>query len=778
MQEEVRREKMFGNIASRIKLLLCTLMLVVTTLTVGLTSQALAWETLKFEKTAKRVCDEITYNIHIEIAASGKDDLPYTLWDPKIVGLLPLSSPTDVKFISTPAVVASTTLNANGWSTSFSLPKATLPYTAIIDVSFTTRIDPAAIGNSDIKISNQAALKFLKVSEHIVSKDPAKPGSPVTPQGSFVKSEWPTDIVVPIAELKQCMKKDDVVISSNSVSGSCFSPDPKVTCGKTPGTYVITLNAQTMGPSAPTEVTLTSLTPGVSIVNPQTSYAVNASGQVQVTVAGATPGQSIEFDISGSNGAPDPKTGLNVCCAGKIKIEIPKDLPCDIKPRIEVSKSCLPAKPNGNSGYSAICQITVKSWGVHPNPVTILEKLLGNGTVTYVSATDPWSCVPSSVTSPAPMSCTLPGNTLNPITDTSVIDVKVDFKNAGDVKEAKNCAAHLISDSKRGVPSCVHFTIEEKSTVEVEKKCGPASLRKYPIGPTATGLGYVSQCTITLKTTGPQTGTLSVNDGLSGGTLLGFASISTPAWNCLGNNCSIAGSSLNQTASVSTFNASVALANPGAVKDGRNCAIVKRGPRALDRGCVTFEIDEPPKEPEVAITKVCEPAKQLDSPVLQFGSKCTITVTTTGPVQTNLVVSENLVGNGQVTSFTNTSTPAWTCIPGQCDMDGSNLNQTSSVSTFEAMVTFPAGQGADQASARNCAKLGMDAHVRILLARRHPMAISRSPRPAPRPNPRKVRCLVPMSQSVRSRSQRQDHNQGRSLSMMCYQASQALPSRP
>lgn len=487
---------------------------------------------------------------------------------------------------------------------------------------------------------------------------------------------------------------------------SCFTPDIKVTCGKTPGTYVITLNANTGNGAAPTEVEITPLTPGVTIVNAAPVYQVNSNGQVVITIAGANPGDAIEFAVSGSRADPNSEDGMSICCVGTIKVEIPKDIACDIKPEVKVSKACLPAKPNGNGGYSAMCQITVTTTGAQPSPLTVLEGLSGTGTVTYVSATDPWVCAPASVTAPAPMSCTLPGNTLNPVSDTSVIDVKVDFPNKGAVEEAKNCAAQQLEAGATGPKSCVPFTIDDESTVEVEKKCEPATPGKYAVNPYTTGFGYISNCTITVTTTGPQTGTLSVGDSLTGGSLVSFGSTSTPAWSCSANICSIAGASLNQTSSISTFSAQVVFANPGAVQEGRNCAVVARDQTKLDKDCVTFET-----ESEVSITKVCEPPTQLDSPVLQFGSKCIITVTTTGPVQSHLTVSDQLTGGGQVTSFTSTSTPAWTCTAGQCEIAGSSLNQTSSVSTFEAIVTFPPGQGADQAVATNCAKLGQDAHL-------------------------------------------------------------------
>ncbi len=358
---------------------------------------------------------------------------------------------------------------------------------------------------------------------------------------------------------------------------SCLSGKAEVACGKAPGTYVITLKTQGNGGVTPDVVSITPKTAGVTILNSQVSYPV-INGQVKITVAGANPGDTLEFDMEGTVIGAGSVEGSDLCCNGTIKVEIPRDLPC------------------------------------------------------------------------------------------------------------------------------------EKPTVDVTKVCEPATYRKYALGQAVDAIGWVSTCTITVKTTGPQSGTLSVTDQLNGGgALLGVSSTTTPPWTCGPTGCSINGSLLDQTASTSVFSAQVAFATKGGALEAKNCATVHGRQKPLDRDCTKITVDDP-EEPDVTIAKVCEPARQLDSPVLQFGARCTITVTTTGPIQTHLVVSDTLSGNGQVTSFTNTSTPAWTCIPGQCDMEGSNLDQTSSVSTFDAFVTFPAGQGAEQATARNCATLGFDAH--------------------------------------------------------------------
>ena len=75
------------------------------------------------------------------------------------------------------------------------------------------------------------------------------------------------------------------------VTFACLSADPKVTCGTTPGTYVVTLSPNSTGSTSPSEFEVTVLTPGVSIQNAQPKYIIGPSGQLQLTLIGANPGE-------------------------------------------------------------------------------------------------------------------------------------------------------------------------------------------------------------------------------------------------------------------------------------------------------------------------------------------------------------------------------------------------------------------------------------------------------------------------------------------------------
>ena len=271
------------------------------------------------------------------------------------------------------------------------------------------------------------------------------------------------------------------------------------------------------------------------------------------------------------------------------------------EPTIKVTKVCDPAKhvwigdlpPRPNmppNGYVAMCHITVSTTGPVVNPISVSEVLSGAGTVTYAGATDPWTCAPPMVPGNTPMNCTLPGNVMTGPSDTSIIDVKVTFTSAGAVKDAKNCAAATYA-GKELEKSCDDFVIDE-GTVSVEKKCEPAVYGKYPVGPAATGLGLHANCTITVTTTGPQSGTITVGDTLAG--TGNIVNMTAPApWTCTTPNCSVNGAALNQTTSTTLIGVIAVFANAGDAMEAKNCAIVNVAGKPADESCTPIVVDKP-----------------------------------------------------------------------------------------------------------------------------------------------------------------------------------------
>jgi Domain of unknown function (DUF5979) len=542
-----------------------------------------------FTKTAKRDCDKITYTIEVKTLSNGAFPDTITIADNWPAGLIPASA---VQFSSTPAVAASTTLTPTGWATTFNTPVGPggQPVLSSYVITFTSTIDPAALNGGDFKLSNQAILTIKSLPTLKYKSD--DPSTAV--QGDA------TTILIPVAEVKKCL---GTTTGDNGPTKSCLKGDAVVTCGKVAGTFDVTLNLGGSGGVIPTTAQISVLTPGVTIVSPASSYPV-IGGKVKLTLAGATPGQVIDFQMDGSSTTPDPQTGLSICCNGKISITIPKGLKCNPpKPTIDITKICdlaqhvwigdLPPKPNmPANGYVAMCHIKVTTTGNIPNPISLSEVMSGTGTVKYMGATDPWACVPPMVPGNTPMNCTLPGNTMTGPSDTSIIDVKVTFTNAGDVKEAKNCAAATY-DGVQTKKACDDFQIGE-GTIKVEKKCSPAVYGKYPVGPAATGLGFHADCQITVTTTGPQMGAITVGDNLIGsGTVL---NMNAPApWACTTPNCTVNGAALNQTSSTTVISATAVFTSAGNAMEAKNCAEVKVAGKAAGESCTGITVAEKAK---------------------------------------------------------------------------------------------------------------------------------------------------------------------------------------
>lgn len=538
-----------------------------------------------FTKTAKRDCDKVTYTIEVKTLSNGMFPDTITISDNWPAGLLPASA---VQFSSTPAVAASTTLTSTGWATTFNTPVGPggQPVLSSYVITFTSTIDPAALNGGDFKISNQAMLtiKSLPTLKY-KSDDPS-----TTVQGDA------TTILIPVADVKKCL---GTTTGDNGSTKSCLKGDAVVTCGKVAGTFDVTLTLGGNGGVVPTTAQISVLTPGVTIVSPASSYPV-IGGKVKLTLAGATPGQIIDFQMDGSSTTPDPTSGLSICCNGKISITIPKDLDCAPKSTIDITKICdpaqhvwigdMPPKPNmPANGYVAMCHIKVTTTGNVPNPISVSEMMSGTGAVKYMGSSDPWACVPPMVPGNTPMNCTLPGNTVTGPTDTSTIDVKVTFTSAGDVKEAKNCAAATY-DGVQTKKACDDFQIGE-GTIKVEKKCSPAIYGKYPVGPATTGLGLHADCQITVTTTGPQTGAITVGDNLIGtGTVV---NMNAPApWACTTPNCTVNGAALNQTSSTTVISAIAVFANAGNALEAKNCAEVKVAGKPSGESCTGITVAE------------------------------------------------------------------------------------------------------------------------------------------------------------------------------------------
>ena len=564
-----------------------------------------------FTKSAKRDCDMVIYTLHVDVVSNGASPQTIFISDSWPAGLLPASA---VQVSGAPPVTTNTILTATGWAVDFTTATGAGSINGGYDITFTSQIDPAFLSSGDFKLVNQATLKIGKDGKPLLSDDPATaaPGDE-------------TIVEVLAADIKAC--KDPPPGKQ-----SCLSADAKVTCGNKPGTYVITLNTVGAGGVVPDFVQITPLTPGISLSPAQVSYAVTG-GQVQVTVVGATPGQTIEFDVEGTTLDAGSVKGTDLCCNGKIQVTIPKDLACG-EPKVDITKNCGPATAVPNSHkVQANCAITVTSTGAVTTPLSISETLSGAGTVSFASSFDPWTCVPPSVPGGTPMACTLPANTLNPVSDTSVINVTVDFANMGDAVDAKNCARL----SPGGAESCDGFAGGE---IKVEKICEPATEVVGAIN------HFEASCKITVTSTGPISGLVAIAEMLGGaGTITGI-SHSDP-WVCSPSpavpvntpiNCTIPGSAFNPAGDTSVVDVTLSFANAGDAVDSSNCATLSLDGQPGGESCVPITITQ---APNLTIEKTgpqnCLPGQPCDF---------TVTITSVGqPFSGNVLLWDVVTPN-------------------------------------------------------------------------------------------------------------------------------------
>ena len=494
------------------------------------------------------------------------------------------------------------------------------------------------------------------------------------------------------------------------VTFACLSADPKVTCGTTPGTYVVTLSPNSTGSTSPSEFEVTVLTPGVSIQNAQPKYIIGPSGQLQLTLIGANPSDVIEFDISGSQADPQSKDGMSICCVDKIKITIPKDLEC-WKPALVVTKECDPPV-QGPAGLVAQCRITVSGTNLLPGvPVTVTENLSGSGILTALAAANsahPWTCDP--VSAPSPQKCTIDGGALIAAGGTSVINATVSFSSSADAKASKNCTSgsYKSETQNQGKPLETAQDCDDFGGIEVEKRfvdksCSPGSACVFEI---------VIKNTSATK---PFNGPVAISEDM-GGVNLAIGSIvpplCTPAptqtpFACVSNVNLPAGGS-----QVYTVNASLPMgAIPmGSMQTLKNCVKTANPPGSTSGEWWSTWFETVPSQQACAETTACGFAchmaedkianltvqKVLSSQSCVPGSTCTytITVTNTGnaSVFTPITLTENIPSGSTLVAVNNLP---WSCAPTStpnqlgCAYPPTTLNAGATLS-FDIQLAIPA----------------------------------------------------------------------------------------
>ena len=301
----------------------------------------------------------------------------------------------------------------------------------------------------------------------------------------------------------------------------------------------------------------------------------------------------------------------------------------------------------------------------------------GSASITSYNAPAQWTCAPTApVTAPAPLTCSADAGQ---ITAPSTISLTMSV--APGTRGLKNCAVAAIN----GEPldqSCVDIDIPPPPVVDIDKQCKPA------VWDAATQR-FKANCVITVSTTPSyHNGYLTFTERMTAsGAAATLASLTQSGWTCTppavppALNTPVLVACSRPAAGFTSSTIGLVVTFPNATTGIKNCANLYWSAQPLtpgqtlqqqpvDKSCTKIVKDFGKAD----IEKKCTEATLLPAPnpTGRYGSACTITVTTSGPVQTPLSFTENLTGNG-VTTFTSSSPAGWACVPSPV-INGTTMN--------------------------------------------------------------------------------------------------------
>ena len=169
------------------------------------------------------------------------------------------------------------------------------------------------------------------------------------------------------------------------------------------GSYTVTLSGAGFSAS---DITLTSLTPGVTVAPPQQPWAATTTW----TISGATPGQAVVLATNetkvGGGGAP----GIDQCCSGEIKLVMPEcKKPDDQKIDLAVVKtggtSPVP-QVNGYAFHLAVTSVGTPFSGA--NAITVTDVVPAGMTFNSATGTN-WTCATLPAAAGSTITCTYTG---------------------------------------------------------------------------------------------------------------------------------------------------------------------------------------------------------------------------------------------------------------------------------------------------------------------------------------------------------------------------------
>lgn len=189
---------------------------------------------------------------------------------------------------------------------------------------------------------------------------------------------------------ENCPAYDDPPIETDKHQ-LCTAFTPELSCDA--GTPVVTLINTLAGQFDPTDISITSQTTGVTLLQSSPNALVYG-------LQGATAGQTVTLWAEAIAKGGGSAAGLDKCCMGEISLQIPQDFVCEPPVVLDVTKTC---EDISGPVLMQQCTIDVHYEGPPPSPaLTMTDTLTGATLMGAPSSTDNWAC---SGTSPA--SCSI-----------------------------------------------------------------------------------------------------------------------------------------------------------------------------------------------------------------------------------------------------------------------------------------------------------------------------------------------------------------------------------
>ncbi len=392
------------------------------------------------------------------------------------------------------------------------------------------------------------------------------------------------------------------------------------------------------------------------------------------------------------------------------------DIIVNTTPKVE--KSCAaPYQSQGTGNWLVNCTITVTPTGPITGSVIlndVMSLTSGSATITTVNP-GIWTCTPNTpITTPNAMSCSASN-----LTGPSTINLTMSV--VPGTTGLQNCAATVVNQLQTD-RYCENIVIPPEPRADTEKRCDPV------VWDAATQR-FKTNCTITVSASGYSNGTITIVEHMSasGGTAQ-IDALTQSGWTCnpatippavVGTNFQVI--CHRPAAGFTNDTINVDLSFPQGTQGVKNCAKLYWSPQPiglsqlpqtplLDKSCPFLTpVEVPPVKAD--IQKTCTDATLLPAPnsANAYGSTCTVTVTTSGPVQTPISFTENLFATGS-TSFVSSTPAGWACVPAtvpnsttmNCTYSGV-VNPVSNTWDVTFSVTFPNATTAN--NAKNCVRL-------------------------------------------------------------------------